>query len=230
MLKIENLNKTYDGAVSCQALKDISLEVKKGEFIGIVGSSGSGKSTLLNCIAGLDIPQNGKVIVDNLSVYDLTENQRSIFRREYTGLIFQQYYLIPILNAEENVLVSLTFNKDGNKIEKVRKLLKKVGLEGKEKNIPGQLSGGECQRIAIARALINNPAIILADEPTGNLDSENGKQIMELLKQLNKEGKTIILVTHNEKCANYADRIVKLKDGKIIGIETKNFGGNKNGR
>ncbi len=216
VIKIKSISKTYDGEVYCQALKDVSLEIKKGEFLSIIGPSGSGKSTLLNCIAGLDIPQNGKAIIDGLSIYDLTEDQRAVFRREYIGLIFQQYHLIPILTAEENVLIPLSFEKDNSRLKSVKELLKKVGLEGKEKNIPGQLSGGESQRVAIARALINNPVIILADEPTGNLDSETGKQIMELLASLNKEGHTIILVTHDLDCARYGNRIIKFEDGKVV--------------
>jgi len=229
VIKIENISKTYEGEINCQALKDVSLEIKKGEFVSIVGHSGSGKSTLLNCVAGLDIPQKGKVIIDSMSIYDLTEDQRAVFRREYIGLIFQQYHLIPILTAEENILAPLTFSKDKNNIAKVNKLLKKVGLENKGENIPGCLSGGECQRVAIARAMINNPVIILADEPTGNLDSETGKQIMDMLKRLNKEGHTIVMVTHDLECAKYANKIIRLKDGKIIKIEYTTIGGKKNG-
>jgi len=225
IIQIKNITKAYEGEVTCQALKDISLDIKKGEFLAIIGPSGSGKSTLLNAIAGLDIPQKGKVIIDNMSIYDLTEDQRSVFRREYIGLIFQQYHLIPILNAEENILAPLTFNKDKNKSAKAKKILKKMNLEDKEKNIPGQLSGGQCQRVAIARALINKPVIILADEPTGNLDSKTGKQIMDLLKQLNKQGQTIIIVTHDLKCAQYAKKIIHLEDGKI-----KKITGGKNAR
>jgi putative ABC transport system ATP-binding protein len=216
MIKIKNLSKIYEGEVCCQALKDVCLEIKKGEFVSIIGPSGSGKSTLLNCIAGLDIPQKGKVIIDGLSIYDLTEDQRALYRREYIGLIFQQYHLIPILTAEENVLIPLIFEKDKHKLNRVKELLKRVGLEGKEKNIPSKLSGGECQRVAIARALVNNPVIILADEPTGNLDSKTGKQIMELLASLNRDGHTIVMVTHDPRCAEYSNRIIKLEDGKVV--------------
>jgi len=220
VIQIQNISKTYEGKVSCQALKDISLEIKKGDFISIIGSSGSGKSTLLNAIAGLDIPQQGRVIIDGMSIYEMTEDQRAVFRREYIGLIFQQYHLIPILNAEENVVSPLVFSKEKAKLSKAKKILKKIGLENKENNIPSELSGGQCQRVAIARALINKPVIILADEPTGNLDSKTGKQIMELLKQLNKEGQTIIMVTHDPKCAKYANKIIQLEDGKINRIES----------
>ena len=218
VIQIKNINKVYEGEVSCHALQNISLDIKKGDFVAIVGSSGSGKSTLLNIIGGLDIPKSGKVMVDGISIYDLTEDQKSVFRREYIGLIFQQYHLIPILTAEENVLVPLEFSKNKNKLVEVRDILRKIGLEGKEKNIPGQLSGGQCQRVAIARALVNNPIILLADEPTGNLDSKTGKQIMDLLKQLNKDGQTIIMVTHDLNCAKYANKIIHLEDGKISKI------------
>lgn len=152
-IEIKNISKTYEGEVSCQALKEISLEIKKGEFASIVGPSGSGKTTLLNCIAGLDIPQKGKVIIDGMSIYDLTEDQRAVYRREYVGLIFQQYHLIPILTVEENVLIPLAFEKDKSKLKNVHELLKRVGLAGKEKNIPGQLSGGESQRVSNSQSL-----------------------------------------------------------------------------
>lgn len=225
VIEIKNVSKTYQGDVKCQALKEVSLLIKKEEFLAIVGPSGSGKSTLLNMIAGLDIPQQGKVVIDGMSIYELTEEQRSVFRREYIGLIFQQYHLIPILTAEENVASALAFSKNKNKVAEVKAILKKMELEDKSQNIPGQLSGGQCQRVAIARALVNKPVILLADEPTGNLDSKTGENIMELLKQLNKEGQTIIMVTHDVKCAQYADRIIHLEDGKIAKIE-----GGKNGR
>jgi putative ABC transport system ATP-binding protein len=230
VIQIKNISKTYEGEIGCQALKDVSLDIKKGEFLAIVGPSGSGKSTLLNAIAGLDIPQEGKVVIDGMSIYEITEDQRSVFRREYIGLIFQQYHLIPILTAEENVLVPLVFSKNKDKLAMVKEILKKMGLEDKEKNIPGQLSGGQCQRVAIARALINKPVIILADEPTGNLDSKTGKHIMDLLKQLNKEGQTIIMVTHDLNCAKYANKVIHLEDGKIRKIEYTKFGGIENGR
>jgi putative ABC transport system ATP-binding protein len=218
VIHIKNISKTYAGEVKCRALKDISLEIKKGDFVSIVGHSGSGKSTLLNCIAGLDMPERGEVVIDGMSIYDMTEDQRSVFRREYIGLIFQQYHLVPILSSEENVSIPLAFsNKKGVK-EKSRKLLRKVGLVGKEKNIPSQLSGGECQRVAIARALINKPVIILADEPTGNLDSKNGKQIMKMLEELNKEGHTIVMVTHDDNCARYGNKIIRLGDGAVKSV------------
>lgn len=220
LIEIKNISKTYQEGVECIALKNVSVKISKGEFIAIVGASGSGKSTLLNAIAGLDIPQEGSVVIDGMPIYDLSEDQRSVFRREYIGLIFQQYNLIPIMTAEENVLIPLIFSKDKDVLAKVGEILKKMQLGGKEKNIPGQLSGGQCQRVAIARALVNNPIILLADEPTGNLDSKTGKHIMELLKQLNKEGQTIIMVTHDTKCAGYADKIIHLEDGNIMKIET----------
>jgi putative ABC transport system ATP-binding protein len=221
LIEIKDVKKTYKGKVKCQALKGVSLNIEKGDFVSIVGRSGSGKSTLLNCIAGLDIPQKGSVMIDGIDIYSLNEDQRAIFRREYSGMIFQQYHLIPILNSRENILVPITFEKGDGKDEKADKILDRVGLKGKGDNIPNQLSGGEQQRVAIARALINNPVIILADEPTGNLDHESSRMIMNLLSELNREGQTIIMVTHDMECAKHGNKIVTIDDGIIKSIEEK---------
>lgn len=225
LIEIRDLDKTYDGKTKCHALEGLSLDIEKGDFVSIVGRSGSGKSTLLNCIAGLDIPQKGKVIIDGIDIYSLSEDQRAVFRREYSGMIFQQYHLIPILNARENILVPVAFEKDNDKEKRADKILESMGLSGKADNIPGQLSGGEQQRIAVARAMINNPVIILADEPTGNLDHENSRMIMELLKKLNDDGQTIIMVTHDMECAKYGNKIVTIDDGSVISVKKK--GGKK---
>ncbi|NIP40884.1 MAG: ATP-binding cassette domain-containing protein [Candidatus Aenigmarchaeota archaeon] len=227
LIEIQNLSKTYEGEVSCQALKKASLKIEKGDFVSVVGRSGSGKSTLLNCMAGLDIPQEGKVVIDGIDIYNLSEDQRAIFRREYLGMIFQQYHLIPILTAKENVLVPLTFENGREKEGRAEKILEKVGLKGKGDNIPNQLSGGESQRVAIARALINKPIIILADEPTGNLDHDNSKVIMGILRELNRKGQTIIMVTHDMECAKYGNKIISIDDGIITDIRDKEV---KNGR
>ncbi len=221
LIKIQGVSKTYDGKIKCQALKKVSINIEKGDFVSVVGRSGSGKSTLLNCIAGLDIPQEGNVIIDGIDIYGLSEDQRAIFRREYAGMIFQQYHLIPILNASENVLVPLSFEKDNGKEKRAEKILEKVGLKAKGDNIPNQLSGGEQQRVAIARALINNPVIILADEPTGNLDHESSRMIMDLLRKLNKEGQTIIMVTHDMECAKHGNKIITIDDGVITSVKEK---------
>lgn len=221
LIEIRDLSKTYDGEVSCHALKEVSLDIKKGDFVSVVGRSGSGKSTLLNCMAGLDIPQEGRVVIDGIDIYSLSEDQRAIFRREYLGMIFQQYHLIPILTAKENVLVPLSFEKGKGKEEKAEKILERVGLKGKGGNIPNQLSGGESQRVAIARALANNPVMILADEPTGNLDHETSRVIMDILRELNKEGQTIIMVTHDMECAKYGNKIISIDDGVITSVKEK---------
>jgi len=221
LIEIRNLSKTYEGKVSCRALKGVSLNIEKGDFVSIVGRSGSGKSTLLNCIAGLDIPQKGRVVIDGMDIYNLSEDQRAIFRREYLGMIFQQYQLIPILTAKENVLIPVSFENGDGKEKRAEKFLERVGLEGKDDNIPGQLSGGEQQRVAIARALVNNPIMILADEPTGNLDHENSRVVMNLLRDLNREGQTIIIVTHDMECAKYGNKVITIDDGVITGIKEK---------
>lgn len=217
VLKVENLKKYYGkGESEVRALDGVSLSVSKGEFIAIVGASGSGKSTLLHLIGGLDKPTSGKVTVREKDLYSQSENELSIFRRRNIGFIFQFFNLIPILNVEENI--SLPALLDNEKVDKkyLSDLIKMTGLEDRKKHIPSELSGGQQQRVSIARALINKPAIILADEPTGNLDSKNSQEVIELLKATAKRyNQTLILITHDSKIAEQADRIITLDDGKI---------------
>lgn len=218
ILRVENLTKTYGkGESEVKAVDNVSFSVEKGEFVAIVGSSGSGKSTLLHLLGGVDRPTSGKVFVDGKDIYTLNDDNLAIFRRRQVGIIYQFYNLIPILNVEENV--TLPCDLDGNKVDEKRlnDLLTSLGLQNRKKYLPNQLSGGQQQRVSIGRALINNPAIILADEPTGNLDSKSSEEIVELLKMTNKKYKqTIIMITHNLEIANEADRILTIEDGKII--------------
>lgn len=218
ILKVENLTKIY-GKDKNQvvALDHVSFSVEKGEFVAIVGASGSGKSTLLHLMGGVDIPTSGKVYVDGKDIYSLSSDNLAIFRRREVGLIYQFYNLIPILNVEENILLPLEL--DNRKVDKfeLNELLKILGLQSRRKHLPNELSGGQQQRTSIGRALITKPAIVLADEPTGNLDSKSSDEVVELLKKMNKEYKqTIIMITHNLDIAAVADRIITIEDGKII--------------
>ena len=218
ILKVENLCKVYgkdDNKVV--ALDNVSFSVEKGEFVAIVGASGSGKSTLLHLIGGVDRPASGKVYIDGKDIYSFNDDKLAIFRRRQVGLIYQFYNLIPILNVEENITLPLSLdNRDVNK-GKLEELLKVLGLENRRNHLPNELSGGQQQRTSIGRALITNPTIILADEPTGNLDSKASDEIVELLRKSNKDYKqTIIMITHNMEIAKYADRIIKIEDGKIV--------------
>ena len=218
ILRVENLTKKYGkGENEVIALNDVSFTVEKGEFIAVVGSSGSGKSTLLHLIGGVDRPTSGKVFINDIDIYKLNDDKLAIFRRQNVGIIYQFYNLLPILNVEENI--SLPCDLDGKKVEQERldTLVKILGLENRKTHLPNQLSGGQQQRVAIGRSLINNPAIVLADEPTGNLDSKAGNEIISLLKKSNKElGQTIIMITHNLEIAKEADRIIKIEDGKLV--------------
>lgn len=218
ILRVENICKTYDtGETMVHALNDVSFSVEKGEFVAIVGASGSGKSTLLHILGGIDRPTSGEVFVDGQSVYERSEDQLAVFRRRQVGLIYQFYNLIPVLNVEENI--TLPVKLDGRKINKKRlaELLKKLGLTQRRKHLPSQLSGGQQQRVSIGRALMNAPAILLADEPTGNLDTQNTQEIMQLLKESNKAYKqTIILITHDREIALQADRILEIQDGELV--------------
>ena len=218
ILKVENLTKIYgekDNKVV--ALDNVSLSVNKGEFVAIVGASGSGKSTLLHLIGGVDKPTNGKVFIDNQDIYSFKSDKLAIFRRRQVGLIYQFYNLIPILNIEENITLPLDLDNKKVKKETLDNLIKLLGLEHRRKHLPNALSGGEQQRTSIGRALITRPAIILADEPTGNLDSKASLEIVDLLKKSNKDyNQTIIMITHNLDIAKYADRIIKIEDGKIV--------------
>lgn len=218
ILKVENLCKQYGkGENKVTALDNVSFTVNKGEFVAIVGASGSGKSTLLHLIGGVDRPTSGKVFIDGKDIYKFNDDELAIFRRRQVGLIYQFYNLIPILNVEENITLPLKL--DNRNIDKQRldELIKVLGLEERRTHLPNELSGGQQQRTSIGRALITNPAIILADEPTGNLDSKASDEIVTLLKKSNKDYKqTIIMITHNLEIAKVADRIIKIEDGKIV--------------
>ncbi len=217
ILKVENLSKIYGkGDTEVRALDNISFSVNKGEFVAIVGPSGSGKSTLLHILGGVDKPTSGSVIIENNSIYKLDETKLAIFRRRQIGFIYQFYNLIPVLNIKENITLPLLL--DNRKIDKnhLQHVINTLGLQERLKHLPNQLSGGQQQRVSIGRALINNPSLILADEPTGNLDSKNSAEIIELLRKSNKEtNQTIIVITHDERIALQADRIIAIEDGKI---------------
>jgi len=224
ILKVEHLKKTYGkGNTLVKALDDVSFTVEKGEFVAIVGSSGSGKSTLLHILGGVDRPTSGKVYVDKEDVYKLNETNLAIFRRRQVGLIYQFYNLIPILNVKENITLPILL--DNKKVDEIYldELIKTLGLENRCNHLPNELSGGQQQRVSIARALMNHPAILLADEPTGNLDSKASKEIIELLSLSNKKyNQTIIMITHDHNLALHADRIITLEDGKIVSDEKVN--------
>jgi len=200
------------------ALTNVDLHIERGEFISVMGPSGSGKSTLLTILGGLNHPTEGDVVVDEIPIYKLSLERLADFRREYLGFIFQSFQLIPYLTVIENVMLplSITGRSNQEQVKMAEAILDKIGLKGKEKRLPDQLSGGEQERVAIARALVNSPPILLADEPTGNLDSKTGKDIMELFKTLNEEGQTIVMVTHNPENASFSSRTILLKDGKIF--------------
>ena len=220
ILKVENLEKSYGkGEAKVDALKNINLSINKGEFVAIVGPSGSGKSTLLHLIGGVDKPTKGKVYINNVDIYSLKEKDLSIFRRRNVGLIYQCYNLIPVLSAKENILLPAEL--DNRKIDKeyLDDLLKTLGLKERENHLPNELSGGQQQRTSIGRALINRPAVILADEPTGNLDSKNSKEVLELLKlSVKKYNQTLIMITHDLNIALQADRVITIEDGTIKSV------------
>lgn len=223
ILEVTNLCKTYGkGDTMVKALDNVSFSVEKGEFVAIIGPSGSGKSTLLHILAGVDVPTSGSVVINQTDISNLDETALAIFRRRQIGLIYQFYNLIPILTVQENLTLPLLL--DGRKPDKkqIDTLVKRLGLENRLDHLPNQLSGGQQQRVSIGRALVNNPALMLADEPTGNLDSENSKEIISLLRQFNKEfNQTVIIITHDEKIANSADRVITIEDGKITGDEVR---------
>lgn len=218
ILKVENLVKTYgEGDNVVNAVDNISLSVNKGEFVAIVGASGSGKSTLLHLLGGVDRPTSGKIYIDGNEINNMNNDKLAIFRRRQIGIVYQFYNLIPILTVEENI--SLPCDLDGNRPDKERMdlILKSFGLFERKNHLPNELSGGQQQRISIVRALINNPAILLADEPTGNLDSKSTEEIMSILKMSNRDfNQTIIMITHNLEIAKEADRIITIQDGKIL--------------
>ncbi len=217
ILKIENLSKIYgSGENAVHALSDVSFSVPKGQFLAIVGASGSGKSTLLHILGGVDKPTSGKVYLDGQDVYKQNENQLAIFRRRQVGLIYQFYNLIPVLNVTENITLPLLMDSRTPDNRILDELIETLGLKGRENHLPNELSGGQQQRVSIGRALISSPAVVLADEPTGNLDSKNSSDIIELLKAANKKyGQTLIVITHDESIALQADRIITISDGKI---------------
>lgn len=218
ILRVENLVKTYgQGDNAVNAVDGISLSVNKGEFVAIVGASGSGKSTLLHLLGGVDRPTSGKIFIDGNEINSMNNDKLAVFRRRQIGIVYQFYNLIPILTVEENV--SLPCDLDGNKPDEERMalILKSLGLYDRRNHLPNELSGGQQQRTSIARALINNPAILLADEPTGNLDSKSTEEIMSILKMSNRDfNQTIIMITHNLEIAKEADRIITIQDGKIL--------------
>ena len=218
ILKVENLTKVCGkDSTKVVALDHVSFSVNKGEFVAIVGASGSGKSTLLHLIGGVDRPTSGKVYIDGKDICSLSDDKLAIFRRRQIGLIYQFYNLIPILNVEENITLPLSLDNREVDKERLNDLLKLLGLQNRKNHLPNELSGGQQQRTSIGRALITNPTIILADEPTGNLDSKSSDEIVALLKKSNKElNQTIIMITHNMEIAKVADRIIKIEDGKIV--------------
>jgi len=222
IIELQKVTKIYKlDEIEVIGVKDINLKIKKGEFVCIMGASGSGKSTLLHLIGCLDKPTYGKIFIDGIDVSKMSENELAEIRKNKIGFVFQFFNLYPTLTALENIELPMIIAKKDRKYRRKRAmdLLKVVGMEKFKDNFPSELSGGQRQKIAIARALANDPPIILADEPTGNLDSKSGKEVMEIFKKLNEEGKTIVVVTHNKEVAKYSERIIYLKDGKIINEE-----------
>ena len=217
VLKAEHLTKVYgSGENEVRALDDVSFYIQRGEFVAIIGPSGSGKSTLLHILGGVDRPTSGRVYLDGIDVYGQNEEQLAIFRRREVGLIYQFYNLIPVLNVVENM--TLPVQMDGRKVgeERLQELLKLLSLEDRKNHLPNQLSGGQQQRVSIARALVRNPPIILADEPTGALDSHTGREVLGMLQELHKQGHTVVLITHDNSIAVQAERIIRLEDGVVV--------------
>jgi putative ABC transport system ATP-binding protein len=217
-MQVENLMKEYGkGEAAFMAVKDMSFQVQQGEFVAVVGESGSGKSTLLSMMGALNTPTNGRYMVDDIDVYSLSLDKRAKFRMEFLGFIFQSFHLIPYLNVMENVMLPLAIAKmkSQEKMDMAREALKHVGLSDKENRLPSEISGGEQERVAIARAVVNNPTILLADEPTGNLDTKTSREIMDLFHTLNGEGITVVMVTHNTECSKEAHRILCVSDGLV---------------
>lgn len=218
ILKVENLTKTYgSGENLVHAVDDVSFSVEKGEFVAIVGASGSGKSTLLHLIGGVDRPTSGKIFVDGNDISKTNDDKLAVFRRRQVGIVYQFYNLIPILTVEENITLPCDLDGRGVDRERLEMILDSFGLRARRKHLPNQLSGGQQQRTSIARALINNPSLVLADEPTGNLDSKSSEEVMSMLKMCNQSyGQTVIMITHNLDIAKQADRIITISDGKIV--------------
>lgn len=218
ILKVENLTKTYgSGENLVHAVDDVSFSVEKGEFVAIVGASGSGKSTLLHLIGGVDRPTSGKIFVDGNDISKMNDDKLAVFRRRQVGIVYQFYNLIPILTVEENITLPCDLDGRGVDRERLEMILDSFGLRARRKHLPNQLSGGQQQRTSIARALINNPSLVLADEPTGNLDSKSSDEVMSMLKMCNQSyGQTVIMITHNLDIAKQAGRIITISDGKIV--------------
>jgi len=224
LIEIKNLKKTYENGEECVlALTNVDLNIERGEFISVMGPSGSGKSTLLTILGGLNHPTEGEVVVDEIPIYRLPLEKLADFRREYLGFIFQSFQLIPYLTVIENVMLPLSITEKSNReqMKMAEEILERIGLKGKGKRLPDQLSGGEQERLAIARALVNSPPILLADEPTGNLDSKTGKEIMALFKTLNQDGQTIVMVTHNPENTAFSTQTIFLRDGRVEENGTK---------
>ena len=218
-IKAENLSKTYGrGEATVTAVCDISFQIESGEFIGVMGESGAGKSTLLSIMGAMNAPTSGQFVVDDIDVYRLAQEKQADFRREFLGFIFQSFHLVPYLTVFENVMLPLTIIKASRKHKRalVENALSQVGLLDKANRLPNQISGGEKERVAIARAVVNEPPVLLADEPTGNLDSKTSTEIMKLLQRLNSGGMTIIMVTHSSECAQYARRLMQVSDGRLV--------------
>ena len=219
MLKVENLKRYYKtNEVEVRALDGVSFDVEKGEFISIIGASGSGKSTLLHLLGGLDYPTSGKVLIDDTDIYALKDDERTIFRRRNIGFVFQAYNLLPMLNVYENIIIP--FGLDGDKVDKkyVDSVIDILEISDQKYKMPNELSGGQQQRVAIARALVTKPSLILADEPTGNLDSKSSSQVVYLLKKINKElGNTILMITHDDAVAQAAEKTLRIEDGRLVG-------------
>src|SRR4030043_478151 len=219
LIEIKKLNKAYESGEECvMALSDVDLDIERGEFISVMGPSGSGKSTLLTILGGLNPPTGGEVAVDEIPIYKLPLEKLADFRREYLGFLFQSFQLISYLTVIENVMLPLAITEKSNReqLEMAEGILGKMELKGKGRRLPDQLSGGEQERVAIARALVNSPPILLADEPTGNLDSKTGREIMELFRSLNDEGQSIVMVTHNPESIAFSSRTIHLRDGKVV--------------
>lgn len=217
ILKVEHLSKTYGtGEAKVEALKDACFSLQKGEFAAVVGESGSGKSTLLNCVGGLDTPTAGKVLLDGQDLFAMKENKRTVFRRQNIGFIFQSFQLIPELNVEQNIIFPILLDYQKPDKKRVDEILEVLGLSDRRYHLPGQLSGGQQQRVAIGRALIMRPMLVLADEPTGNLDSKNSQDVMDLLMKASRYyQQTILMITHNENLTANVDRVLKVRDGEL---------------
>ena len=218
MIELRQVTKIYGSSVPVHALLDVHLNIAETEFVAVMGPSGSGKSTLLTILGAMNPPTRGKVVIDSIDIYGLQTERQADFRHEYVGFVFQQLQLMPYLTAQENVLLALAIARlsRAEKLARARGALERVGLKGKENRLPHQLSGGEQGRVAVARAIVNQPPLLLADEPTGSLDQATGTQILELLRQLNSEGQTVVMVTHDVQAAGYANRRIDLLDGQIV--------------